>query len=116
MGQSEYPSPVVQPTAGSPDGTRAILTAPANSVPMEWDGYLGHTAGYTSALARDQFNAAHADATGVDAGDIRQFYILDIPSRTAKPLWDAVAPIGNWHGSWSADGHRIVLTPIPIPI
>jgi dienelactone hydrolase len=100
----------------SPDGTHAILTAPANSVPKDWDGYLGHTRGYNITLERDQFNAARADPAGVDAGDIRQFYILDVLSHTARPLWNAVAPIGDWQGSWSTDGRRIVLTPIPIPI
>jgi hypothetical protein len=100
----------------SPDGAHAILSAPAKSVPVEWDGYLGHTAGYNIPLERDQFNAAHADPAGVDAGDIRQLYLLDIHAHTATSLWDAVAPIADWRGGWSPNGRYVVLTPIPIPM
>lgn len=100
----------------SPDGAHAIVTAPAKSVPVEWDGYLGRTAGYKIPLERDEFNAAHVDPAGVEAGDIRQLYLLDVHAHTATPLWNAVAPIGDWQGSWSPDGRHVVLTPIPIPM
>jgi hypothetical protein len=99
-----------------PDGTRALLTAPAQSVPPEWDGYLGHIEGYDHSLPRSEFNAAHADPTGTEAGDIRQLYLVDVASRSAKPLWNAVAPFGHWQSSWSSDGRYVVVTPIPIPI
>jgi hypothetical protein len=105
-----------QGTSVSPDGTRALLTAPAQFVPTEWDGFLGRTEGYDGSLSRDEFNVAHADPTGTEAGDIRQLYLVDVASRNAKPLWSAVAPFGHWQSIWSSDGRYVVLTPIPIPI
>jgi hypothetical protein len=100
----------------SPDGRQALLTAPAQSVPSDWDGYLGHTEGYSHSLSREEFRAAHSDPTGTEAGDIRQLYLVDLASRRAKPLWNAVAPFGHWQASWSSDGRHVVLTSIPIPI
>jgi dipeptidyl aminopeptidase/acylaminoacyl peptidase len=105
-----------QRTNVSPDGMRALLTAPAQTVPAEWDGYLGHFEGYDHSLPRNEFNAAHADPMGTEAGDIRQLYLVDVASRSAKPLWNAVAPFGNWQSSWSSDGRYVVVRPIPIPI
>jgi hypothetical protein len=105
-----------QQVSVSPDGMRALLAAPAQSVPAEWDGYLGHTKGYDGPLPRDEFNAARADPTGTEAGDIMQLYLVDVPSRSAKPLWNAVAPFDHWESAWTSDGRYVVVTPVPIPI
>jgi dienelactone hydrolase len=100
----------------STDGTHAILTAPASSVPVEWDRFLGHTDGYDYTLQPNLFKAARADPAGWEAGDVRQLYLVDVASHTATPLWNAVAPYPDWRASWAPGGRYVLLTPIPVPI
>jgi hypothetical protein len=108
--------PYRQQVSMSPDGSRAILSAPAGSVPLEWDGYLGRTQYFDMYPDREKFAAARSDPTGVDARQIMQLYVLDVDSGVATPLWDAPGPKSSWSSSWSSGGRYVVLTPIPIPI
>jgi hypothetical protein len=100
----------------SPDGSHAILTAPAVSVPIEWDRYAEHSREFDSYNVRELFAAARQNPTGMEARNIWQFYLLDVRSRVATPLWDAPAPWAKWQARWSPDGRLVALTPVPIPI
>ncbi|MGH9643149.1 MAG: hypothetical protein ACRD3Q_12080, partial [Terriglobales bacterium] len=108
--------PQLQHVSIAPDGDHAIVSAPAVTVPADWDQFAGRTEGYEEPVYRAKFAEARADSSSAAAREVMQLYLIDTRRHTAKPMWNAIAPRGAWHTFWSPDGRRAVLTSVPIPV
>lgn len=99
----------------SPDGRRALLLAPAQAIPTEWDHYAKAATPYGAEL-KAKLHAARRDMRGLAARDVMQLYMLDTIDGTSRPLWTAIGPAGLVRAWWSPDAQRVVLTPTPLPL
>jgi dipeptidyl aminopeptidase/acylaminoacyl peptidase len=115
-GPSDGGFPTLQHLTLSQDGRHAILSAPASGVPADWEQYAGQTRAFPAPSFNEDFHYAHADRQGIEARKIMQLYLLDVGRAVATPLWNAPALLSSWMSSWSPDGDKVILTPIPIPI
>jgi hypothetical protein len=94
----------------SPDGLHAVLSAPADTIPMEWSTFAEHGSESEKAV----FRAAVANPSGIESRRITRLYLLDLTRSTAVPLWNAPAP-NSWKSSWTPDSRYVAVTPIPVP-
>ena len=115
-GPSDGGYPTLQHLTLSPDGRHAILSAPASDVPTDWEQYAGQTRAFPAPSFNEDFHYARADRQGIEARKIMQLYLLDVGRAVATPLWNAPALLYSWMSSWSPEGDKVILTPIPIPI
>lgn len=100
----------------SPDGSKAILkSAAVKPIPAEWDEYAGRIVGF-DAVSQQRLVAARVDPSGVDVRGIMQLYVLDLGSKSVRPLWQAMAPTGRPFVSWAPDSDFVMISPTPLPI
>jgi hypothetical protein len=91
----------------SPDGLYAIMVRTASKVPTDWDKY---TDPYLKNI-----ELAPARRNSESPNLVRQYFVVDIQSGTARPLWEAPEnPVGRV--VWSPDSRNIVVGPTFLPI
>ncbi len=91
----------------SPDGRYAITVRPASTVPAEWDRY-------TEYLFKDIYlPVARQNPAGANL--IREYFLVDVSSRTVRPLWNAPEnPVGKI--LWSPDSRSLIIGPTFLPV
>ena len=94
----------------SPDGSRAIVDDAPRDVPASWEKY-------TEPFAHEMVTQAHQISRDTFASkQIKQLYVLDLKSRSARPLWNAMdfkGYLGNV--AWSPDGQSVLVGPTFLP-
>lgn len=107
-GKTVNPADLWQPIAFSPDGQHAIMDWAPASIPDSWSQYADPT---FATLMR--IRARKADQSGDDG--IGQLQVLDMPSGSARPLWNAPLKLGS-QVAWSPDGKAVLVGPTFLPI
>jgi dipeptidyl aminopeptidase/acylaminoacyl peptidase len=102
----------------SPDGRRLILTVPAATIPSSWEKY--------DPPARFEHRRLQHDDSSLTSPDNvlrpRVYSVVDLTSGKVTPLIDApnAQNLGyyaaNNRAAWSADGHRVLLTNVFLPL
>ncbi|MGA9883517.1 MAG: hypothetical protein WBQ34_07350 [Candidatus Acidiferrales bacterium] len=90
----------------SPDGRFAVMVRPAPTVPRDWNLY-------TDRIFKDIYLPAARNDPGAP-NMVRQYFLVDVRRRTAKPLWSAPE---NPRGEvlWSPGGSTFLLGPTFLP-